>query len=414
MRSNADLCNDIREFISVVGLPDSHVPSLKELSQHGRQDLANIVRRRGYKLIRELLASSINAEINASDEEKGLTGEQDKASVKEEESTGQDENLKDLAEDISLSIEAPVMGENSSSVYIDSNSNSSYENAIANEGATKSLLEKAAMFIQNGELETIEDICFDTLKENVAEVDKGISESPIPAELLSSVSDEESDQVLYRTDAAEEPSESIPSSSQLVAPSTFDNGHVRKNYSSTDQVVSADSDKELDVEAGTTENQIEVNRLKFMLHQKELELSHLKQQIEKEKQALSNLQSKAETEISKAQKLISDKDAELQAAEESLSGLKEVLIEYRGVAQTVEVAGSFNGWHHPVKLDPQPSSSIMDPVGLRNTRLWKSILWLYPGIYEIKFIVDGQWTIDPERESNLMGSIHNNILRVGK
>lgn len=36
VRSNADLCNDLREFISAVGLPQGHVPSLKELSQHGR------------------------------------------------------------------------------------------------------------------------------------------------------------------------------------------------------------------------------------------------------------------------------------------------------------------------------------------------------------------------------------------
>nr|KAJ0223492.1 hypothetical protein LSAT_V11C200093450 [Lactuca sativa] len=57
-RTNADLCNDLREFMSDVGFPDGHVPSLKELSHHGRQDLANLVRRRGYKLIKELLAAS--------------------------------------------------------------------------------------------------------------------------------------------------------------------------------------------------------------------------------------------------------------------------------------------------------------------------------------------------------------------
>ncbi|CAI9288400.1 unnamed protein product [Lactuca saligna] len=57
-RTNADLCNVLREFMSDVGFPDEHVPSLKELSHHGRQDLANLVRRRGYKLIKELLAAS--------------------------------------------------------------------------------------------------------------------------------------------------------------------------------------------------------------------------------------------------------------------------------------------------------------------------------------------------------------------
>lgn len=36
VKSNDDLCNDIREFLSSVGLPEDHVPTMKELSQHGR------------------------------------------------------------------------------------------------------------------------------------------------------------------------------------------------------------------------------------------------------------------------------------------------------------------------------------------------------------------------------------------
>ncbi|KDO47122.1 hypothetical protein CISIN_1g0096331mg, partial [Citrus sinensis] len=75
-------------------------------------------------------------------------------------------------------------------------------------------------------------------------------------------------------------------------------------------------------EARRRENQLEIDHLKFMLHQKEMELSRLKEQIEKEKLALSVLQTKAVTEINKAEKLISDKDEELIAAEESLSGLE--------------------------------------------------------------------------------------------
>lgn len=31
-----ELCNDIREFVAVVGLPQDHVPTMKELSEHGR------------------------------------------------------------------------------------------------------------------------------------------------------------------------------------------------------------------------------------------------------------------------------------------------------------------------------------------------------------------------------------------
>lgn len=36
VKSNEELYNDLREFLSTVGLSESHVPSMKELSAHGR------------------------------------------------------------------------------------------------------------------------------------------------------------------------------------------------------------------------------------------------------------------------------------------------------------------------------------------------------------------------------------------
>ena len=36
LMSDADLCNSIREFVASVGLPEGHVPSIKELAEHGR------------------------------------------------------------------------------------------------------------------------------------------------------------------------------------------------------------------------------------------------------------------------------------------------------------------------------------------------------------------------------------------
>uniref|UniRef100_M0ZX16 AMP-activated protein kinase glycogen-binding domain-containing protein n=2 Tax=Solanum tuberosum TaxID=4113 RepID=M0ZX16_SOLTU len=68
----------------------------------------------------------------------------------------------------------------------------------------------------------------------------------------------------------------------------------------------------------------------------------------------------------------------------------------------------------PIGEDIQASSDIIDPIGMREPRLWKTVLWLYPGIYEIKFVVDDHWTTDPQRESVTKGSIHNNVLRVDR
>ncbi|KDO47094.1 hypothetical protein CISIN_1g0096333mg, partial [Citrus sinensis] len=59
-----------------------------------------------------------------------------------------------------------------------------------------------------------------------------------------------------------------------------------------------------------------------------------------------------------------------------------VEIQYSGDGEIVEVAGSFNGWHHRIKMDPLPSSSIIEPIRSRKSRLWSTVLWLYPGTYE--------------------------------
>lgn len=36
MKSNEELRSELREFISALGFPDDHVPSTKELTDHGR------------------------------------------------------------------------------------------------------------------------------------------------------------------------------------------------------------------------------------------------------------------------------------------------------------------------------------------------------------------------------------------
>ncbi|XP_024527504.1 uncharacterized protein LOC112345306 [Selaginella moellendorffii] len=56
--NDANLARELREFMVANGLPSDKVPSTKELASNGRQDLANVVRRRGYKAIAQLLAST--------------------------------------------------------------------------------------------------------------------------------------------------------------------------------------------------------------------------------------------------------------------------------------------------------------------------------------------------------------------
>ncbi|XP_042409013.1 protein PTST homolog 3, chloroplastic-like isoform X2 [Zingiber officinale] len=252
-KSDEELCDELREFIESMGLPEDHLPSISELRDNGRKDLANIVRRRGYKAITELLLNSNS--VNHFDK----TSEGNKDG-------------------------------------------------------------KGCAFNRDFPSEAIEG-----------------------------------------------------------------------------------------------DNLNDINHLKSLLCQKETELSQLKKQIEDEKFALVNLRARVKAELGDIQCSIADKDAELRAAQEYLNGLKEVHINYRTNGQVVEVAGSFNGWQHKVRMDLDHSSECIDSPDSRKPELWSTVLWLYPGIYEvteIKFIVDGHWTVDPGQEIIISGGFTNNVLTV--
>ncbi|XP_042493752.1 protein PTST homolog 3, chloroplastic isoform X2 [Macadamia integrifolia] len=439
VKSNAELCNDIREFISMVGLPQGHVPSVKELSQHGRQDLANIVRRRGYKLIKEILMNTPNVESNmavSSYENRNGTD------LYEIESTGLYEKVNELAEGVPL-----LEGQDEDENYVPA-LKSAIQSWGSGESSTGSLLqEKAANFVQNGELDTMESAIGLYRKHDILGSIRGsqlttlygkhdvsvedmelLTESQMGHGILSkSTTDEgktcnmENKMDVQSTASIEESSTKKDTGSSVTSVS---NQSTLKSKQATPPTAETDlhgsdllpteglKDTGLDVEACQSENEVEINGLKGSLHRKELELAQLKEQIEKEQGALSILQTKAETEMNKAQNLISAKDVELQAAEESLSGLKEVQVEYWTNGDNVEVAGSFNGWDHRIKMDLHISSSAINSLESRKCRLWSTVLWLYPGVYEIKFIVDGHWMIDPKRETITRSNIQNNILKV--
>ncbi|XP_070006986.1 protein PTST homolog 3, chloroplastic isoform X2 [Nicotiana sylvestris] len=349
VKSNVDLCNDIREFLSSVGLPEDHIPTMKELSLHGRQDLANIVRRRGYKLLRELLSTSKLPNYDECSEEDGLV---EKIG---DESSGQDGKMIDMAHDVSLPSEASAVADYTNDANNDSMLKSDEQNSSVQEPSRySSLEEKVANFIQNGELDSVEDIGFEIFNERGSEQVEGsvVGQNVVKTESTTP----------NGNGAETFNGNSMPRSTQHVEHPSGQSFRIRNNSLSTEELTMAEGRNSADVEPQKVENQAEINRLKFMLHQKELELTQLKQQIEEEKRLLSILQIKAEREISEAQKLISEKDAELDATEDSLSGLKEVELQYLVDGESVEVAGSFNGWHHKIKMDLEASSTIIDPI----------------------------------------------------
>lgn len=69
----------------------------------------------------------------------------------------------------------------------------------------------------------------------------------------------------------------------------------------------------------------------------------------------------------------------------------------------VSVAGTFNDWN-----------AVMNPMkGNRNSGKFATIMVLSPGQHEYKFVVNGEWHVDPSAPTVLskMGTI-NNVVQV--
>jgi len=70
-------------------------------------------------------------------------------------------------------------------------------------------------------------------------------------------------------------------------------------------------------------------------------------------------------------------------------------------AENVHLCGSFNNW-----------SESSDPMKKDSAGTWKKIKMLPGGTHEYKFLVDGDWTLDPEchdTTSNKFGT-ENNVI----
>ncbi|XP_075105932.1 protein PTST, chloroplastic isoform X2 [Nicotiana tabacum] len=82
---------------------------------------------------------------------------------------------------------------------------------------------------------------------------------------------------------------------------------------------------------------------------------------------------------------------------------KEVPLSWVGVAESVQVMGSFDGWSQGEHLSPEYTGSYMH---------FSTTLFLRPGRYEIKFLVDGEWHLSPELPITGEGLTENNLLIV--
>ncbi len=69
---------------------------------------------------------------------------------------------------------------------------------------------------------------------------------------------------------------------------------------------------------------------------------------------------------------------------------REVVVRYRDAqAGEVRIAGDFNGW-----IPDKGVRSMIESEG--ETRIWTKILYLPPGTYQYRYVVDGEWFRDPD------------------
>ncbi|KAH7556967.1 hypothetical protein ACOSP7_026297 [Xanthoceras sorbifolium] len=82
---------------------------------------------------------------------------------------------------------------------------------------------------------------------------------------------------------------------------------------------------------------------------------------------------------------------------------KEVSLFWCGMAESVQVMGSFDGWSQGEHLSPEYTGSFTK---------FSTTLMLRPGRYEIKFLIDGEWQLSPEFPTVGEGLTENNLLIV--
>ncbi|KAF3328191.1 Protein PTST [Carex littledalei] len=276
-KSDEQICEELRDFISLAGLPLKRMPSLKVLSDNGRKDLAKVIKKRGYKSFSNLFLSSVtNDEV-----EENLS-----------------DGILDYEDDYYLERIEGVTPSSEFSVMHQVDGHGINNGTHANENVEANLVAKAKQ-------------TNDTDEANFIERGKG--------------------RYLYA-------------------------------------------------------NNIE----------------------------LLKLQEKARAKIANVELTIKDNCRVIHDAEDKLKGLKEVRIEFMADAEVVEIAGSFNGWQHRLKMNLDQSSNSEDPSNFRQLKVWTTELLLYPGVYQIKFVVDGNWRVDLERELVTIGEFANNVLTVEK
>ncbi|KAG9131437.1 hypothetical protein Leryth_021105 [Lithospermum erythrorhizon] len=113
---------------------------------------------------------------------------------------------------------------------------------------------------------------------------------------------------------------------------------------------------------------------------------------------LAVLEGKVVRAIIEAQEMVEEKQRRVERAQKALRLLCEAKIFLPSSASEVFLVGSYDGWTTQRRMEKSSSG------------IFSASLVLYPGRYEIKFIVDGIWWVDPLRPIVHKNGFQNNLL----
>ncbi|MCL7051950.1 hypothetical protein MKW94_020242 [Papaver nudicaule] len=132
----------------------------------------------------------------------------------------------------------------------------------------------------------------------------------------------------------------------------------------------------------------------------ETEIMTARDKLRSTRAKLAVLEGRMSLAIIEARKVVELKQKKIDEARKALFHLRSACIVWPNSASEVLLTGSFDGWSNQRKMEKSSSG------------IFSLSLMLYPGRYEFKFIVDGEWKIDPLRTIVNSNGHENNLLIV--
>ncbi|CAN6727312.1 unnamed protein product [Malus baccata var. baccata] len=149
---------------------------------------------------------------------------------------------------------------------------------------------------------------------------------------------------------------------------------------------------------GHESNSADLQNLADAWEFQENEIMQAQDKLRSTRAKLAVLEGKVAMAIIESQKIVEEKQKRISDARRALRLLRTACIVWPNSASEVLISGSYDGWTTQRKMEKS------------RTGVFSLSLKLYPGRYEIKFIADGEWRVDPLRPIVRNNGYENNVL----